>query len=460
MNQETSSLIKIGLKFVTNHEERTKLSSVIYGMTSFLEKALDQENINNLNSNISFTLNRDMVNYEKLYAADKRAGIGFDLDVNINYDYQNLKDEASFINSDSLFSYKFGIRSTDTKKVQMKRYRCTCGKTEEAVSGVRCPYCKTETQNIYCVRGWFSLNKFKVLSPDFLNLMLHHLRGDIKDVNGVKLTKDEIQKSLFKFVSKKHRSLPNILELQDKAKLIDFIKEYVQKEYIEYFLTHIDVALSSKIPVISKDFRYYSVVNRIGKNNSSIDTHPSNKLYISINNKVRLLNRLSGFESEATILSALSEITKKMLELFNENIKALGVGKDSMIRGKVGGRRKGWSGRLVVEAIGHPRVDVCTIPYAFFGEFTIDYHKDIYIKYGMTPESESRMKNNIPNTNDKVIMVKVLKELKEQKLNTLFAYRAPCIYIGSLLTFEIIGLTHSNVFRLSDIALDAGWKGD
>ena len=78
----------------------------------------------------------------------------------------------------------------------------------------------------------------------------------------------------------------------------------------------------------------------------------------------------------------------------------------------------------------------------------------------MTAESENRMRNNYPNKWDKIIMVKVFKELKAMHLNTIFAYRAPCLYIGSIVGLEIIGLTNDPVVFVNDTTLDGALHGD
>ena len=425
-------------------KERKKLCSMITDVMGFYDTAIEAEAKNQKDRKIKFGLYRKTINLQELFEEDMELHRAFILDTSI--DYTRLQDEAYMINGDSIFSYKFGIRNNDNKMVQAKRYRCKCGNLEEPMSGIMCPICHTETQNIYDIRGWFVLNNFKVFEPDWLSIFL----GNLNKSNG---PKKQILDSLLTFSSARNKKGPNLLDLQDRETLVKWIEDHAAENKKEYFLATIDCAMTNVIPVISKDYRYYTVVNKIG-NEPSINSHSLNKLYIGINDSVRILNNMKGYESPAQKLACLSSITKKLLEIYAETRKTLGGSKESYIRGKVGARRSSYSGRLVVEATKHPRVDACIVPYNFIGEFTIDMHRDLYVKYGMTAESEYRMRNNYPNSYDKQIIIKVFKELKEQHLNTMFMYRAPCIYIGSLLAFEIIGFTNSDVIKINDTALD------
>lgn len=431
-------------------DERSKICSIIYDRDKLFELALQNEIKNKQEQVVKFGLSRKIQSWQELFKTDMEEGKGFMLDTGVNYN--KLDDENYMIETNSIMSYKFGIRSNDTKPVQAKRFRCVCGYLEGEYAGVKCPKCGSETQNRYAIRGWWSLNKFKVFNPDWLAVFMSH-------VNTKVISKAQLKENLTQTSSRKDRTGFNILDLQIKENLVAFIDAYASEGTKDYFMANIDCAMTDKIPCISKDYRYYSVVQRIG-NKPSVNNHPLNRLYIIINNSVRDLNRMTGRESSATICRHLNRINDNLLEIYEQNKHTLGGTKESYIRGKAAGRRKDHSGRMVVEALLHPRVDVCTIPYAYFGELTIDYYKDIYLKYGLTAESENRMRNNYPTTADKLIMIKVLKELKDQCLNYIFSYRAPCLYKASSLALEVIGLTNSNVFRVSDISLDAGLKGD
>lgn len=445
----TNDMINKVLKDL-DFEKRQKICSLITDHTGFYDTAIEQEEINKKTRKVKFGLYRKVVNLEELFKEDMELHRAFILDTSV--DYTKLQDEAYMVNSDSIFSYKFGIRSNDNRMVQSKRFRCKCGALEEPISGVKCSICGTETQNIYAIRGWFILNDFKVFTPDYLATLLANLNKTV-------ISKKQLLENLLSFSSRANKRGPNLLDLQNREALIKFVDTYASIEKKDYFMTHIDAAMTSVIPVISKDYRFYSVVNKIG-DKPNINSHALNKMYIGINDSVRILNNMKGRESPANKLAYLSRITQKLLDIYAETKKTLGGSKEAYIRGKIGGRRKENSGRLVVEATKHPRVDACIVPYNFFGEFTIDQHRDLYVKYGMTADSENRMKNNYPNKWDKLIMVKVLRELKENHLNTMFMYRAPCIYIGSILAFEIISLTNENTIEISDQSLEFAFHGD
>lgn len=436
---------------ISNNEQLlAKICSVIYDRKGMYEAALEQSKKNQASQKIKFGIKRSIMNWEELFESDREDGKGFLLDETVNYN--NLDNENYMIESSSIMSYKFGIRSNDTKTIQAKRFRCICGYLEGEYAGVKCPKCGSETQNRYAIRGWWQIKNFKIFNPDWLSVFMAHLNTKV-------ISRDELKNNLYQTSSRKNRTGYNIIDLQNRENLVAFINEYAADDARDYFMANIDCAMSNKIPCISKDYRYYSVVNRI-EDKPSIKNHELNKYYIMINDSVRDLNLLGGRESSATIARHLNRINTNLLSIYEVNKHSLGGNKESYIRGKVAGRRKHYSGRMVVEALLHPRVDVCTIPYSVFGEFTIDYHKDLYIKYGMTAESENRMRNNYPSTSDKIIMIKVLKELKASHLNTVFIYRAPCLYKGSVLGMEIIGLTNADVIRVNDISLDIGLKGD
>lgn len=430
--------------------EKSKICSILYDRDKFYELALQNELKNQQEQVVKFGLSRKILSWQELFKTDMEEGKGFMLDTGVNY--KRLDDENYMIETLSIMSYKFGIRSNDTKPVQAKRFRCVCGHLEGEYAGVKCPKCGTETQNRYAIRGWWSLNKFKVFNPDWLSVFMTH-------VNTKVISKAQLKENLSQVSSRKDRTGFNIMDLQIRENLVAFIDAYATEGTKDYFMANIDCAMTDKIPCISKDYRYYSVVQRIG-NKPTVNNHPLNRLYIIINDSVRDLNRMTGRESSATICRHLNRINDNLIEIYEQNKHTLGGTKESYIRGKAAGRRKRSSGRMVVEALLHPRLDVCTMPYSYFGEFFLDYHKDIFLKYGLTAESENRMRNNYPTTKDKLIMINVLKELKTLKKNTLFCYRAPCLYSGSMIALELIGLTNSDVFRCSDTALDFCMHGD
>lgn len=432
---------------------KNNITSVMTDIEKIMERALKTEKDNERNTKMRWRVTKTVQNWDELRRLDKELGRCFDADT---MSYKNPEDEQIFIASNSIYSYRFGIRSNDSKLVASKRFRCpTCGEFESGMAGEICPYCGSETVYTYDVRGYFKLNGYKVFNPHWLNLFLSNLN---KTTNKKVLTQ-----ALFHYVSKKKKIAPNILDLQDKEVLKEWIKTYAHPNYVKTFLDDIDAAMSEYIPIMSKDFRYYSVSYRMdGK--ATVNTHTLNRFYIIINNNVEDINKMASKEQYATptaLINALSNISNRLLDILAECTKMLGDGKESMIRGKIGGRRKGHSGRLVVEGLKHPRVDACTIPYTYFGEWFIDYHRELFVKHGMDPHGEVRMKNNFPNRKDRIVMAKVLQDLKEQNLNYLLIYRAPCIYIGSIISVEIIGLTHGDdTIRINDTSLDFCLHGD
>lgn len=411
--------------------------------------ALRQQVENTRNTEVRHRMKRDTLNLEHLYEEDIRNGKGFDLDVTVPYN-NAVPNLELMVASDSIFSYKFGVRATDPPELQAKRCVCPCGRTESSRTGHICEYCGGKTELTVKIRGWFTLDSYKVFNPDWLHLFLSH-------INKV-ATRSKIFEQLFtkkKVTEEKF----TVLVLQDKKKLVEFIETYADPEYKDFFLSKIDCAMSSRIPVISKDFRHYTVSIRVD-GTPKVNTHPQNKHYIIINDQVRNLNEMSPSATDVKKLHCMKQIQDRWNRLYIENLELLGKGKKSYLRNKVGGQRMANSGRLVVEGIKHYRNDVMTLPFAFFGEVTVDEHRDLYLKHGMTPQAEHRMRNNRPTVSDEKLMLAVLEDLRERHLAYSYAYRAPVIYMGSMECFEIIGLTRELVIRVPEIALMDGFRGD
>lgn len=451
-NVKFDELLKVSLKDLRPNQ-REKLTPLLNDIYSIMDIAKESEDLNRESIHLRWGLRKDVQNWEEMRKNDILAKRSFDLEP---MNYSDPNDLPLFIANKSLFSYRFGIRASDASSISNKRYRCNkCGEYESSMSGERCPLCGGETVYKYDVRAYAVLKGFKVFNPHWLNLFLSNTNKS--------LTKKDLVTSLFTYISPKKKTSPNILDLQNREVLEEWIRRYSAPDKVDIFLETIDKAMSSVIPILSKDFRTYQIKKQFDGSVVAI-TDPLNKYYINIAKKVDDLNDITTgrkTRADSAKIQFLSSINNNLLDLHAECLRILGDGKESMIRGKIGGRRKGHSCRLVVEGLVHPKVDACTLPYSFFGELFIDYHKETFIKYGMDPHSENRMKNNIPNRIDRIIMAKVLKELKEKHQNYILVYRAPCIYLGSILSMEIIGLSRdSDCIRVHDTALDAGLSGD
>lgn len=440
--------------------KKLTVSGIPSGRQELYEKALAQTTYNKKNSKIKYGLKFDIADLEEEFKNDMKNDDGFIIDTSIDYEKLD-SDRNILLSSDSIFSYKFGYRSDDPKIVQAKRCSCRCGKVVSSIPGGTCPICGTLIKPVQKLRGWISLEGFYVFNPTWLERFFKYLK------KGAPITASKFkEKSLFNY--KSDRPYYNILDLQPtehgpSENLISMINACVQPELRDYFIKNAHKAMTSKIPVISKEFRHYDVAETItGK--ADVRTHEFNKHYIIISNKANAIAKEFGkIVPHSKIIRYLKEIQHRFDEIANIAYDEIGEGKESTIRGKTIAKRVDNSTRLIIEGLTkYGRLDVMTLPFKVFGEMTIGPYIDIYKKYGATPESLSRMRSNIPNKFDKEMMCKVLKELQSKMLNYALTYRPPCIYLLSQVVLEIVGLTedHSQVIFLNTIMVDGCLRGD
>lgn len=432
------------------------LSGIPSGRNELYKATLEQVKENKKNSKIKYGMNFTTINFEKLYNKDMETDKGFIINTNIKYDNID-EDRIYLLSSDSIFSYKFGFRSDDPPMVQSKRCSCKCGKTTSPVPGGVCEYCHTVISPVQKVRGWMILNHYKVFNPAWLNRFFKYNRKNV-------LSETKIRADLFNYkkLDGVKRKSWNIFELQDKNILAKFIETYSLPEMKDYFLSTIDQAMTRCIPVLSKDFRHYQVVESIsGK--ADVRSHEMNKNYIIISDNINKLNNISQYASNSKKKIYIENISKNFEMIMNIILDEIGDGKDSLIRGKTVSKRMDNSCRCIIEGLTfNSRLDVCTIPYRIFGEITIGPFRSYYDKHGVTPEAINRMKNNIPDDDDCRLMTKVLIDLRADKKNFVLTYRPPCIYMLSQNSEEVIALTNDReqVLRFNAITVDAADHGD
>jgi hypothetical protein len=437
------------------------------------EDAVKKEKKVRKESDISYGLNLTIMNLEDLYKSDMDAGIGIMIDPSC--DYTDIASNISdLVDSNSLYSYKFSIRSNDTQFAKVNRYRCKCGDVTSELAGVMCKKCGTETYNHIAIRGWFDLGNLKVFNPFYwarfranckypsiVDFVVDkqakrntYIRSQLKDKDPDKLS------ATFMKDIERVENMPNIMDLQDREVLYNFIAEYANDDAVEYLLQNIDSAMTSKIPVINKNMRNISIrVNLVGV--SDTRSNDMNKYYTSISKNIySLTGKTTEHTAESVIRNTLVSINEHFRSIYNECMKTLGVGKKSLIRGRVGGRRKGYSSRIVLEGALRHKVDEVAMPYKFFGQMTIDYHADIYKKLGVTPEASYRIRSNIPNENDCRMMDEVLRILTSDNLNVLIVLRQPAIYRESMVALRLVELHHKDVVTVNEMVIDSCLYGD
>ena len=234
---------------------------------------------------VSFGVSHTVVNYEEYYDRDIKTGDGFVIDLNV--DYTDLHNESMFLTTKSIYSYKFGISSKDPQEVQIKRFSCECGELESQFAGQYCEKCGTFTDIRLCKRGWFDLGVYKIFNPHYLSQLLSTVSRD---------TASNILEDMYAFNKLKRkkkgeeREVINLFDLQDRSTLVDFIKMYVPVDKQEYFLNNIDAAMSTKFPVISKDFRPFRVTYNLHQE-PRIESHELNQKYRLMNDKIREIRK-------------------------------------------------------------------------------------------------------------------------------------------------------------------------
>ena len=84
-----------------------------------VEKAIiDRKNMDE-KSSVSFGLTHKLVNFEELFLEDMENKEGFLIDLDV--DYTDLHNESMFLNTKSIYSYKYGISNKDPQEVQIKK---------------------------------------------------------------------------------------------------------------------------------------------------------------------------------------------------------------------------------------------------------------------------------------------------------------------------------------------------
>lgn len=396
-----------------------------------------------------YGLTREILNLDEMFKEDIETNKGFILNTSIDYT-SLMSDEAKLRELDSIFSAKFGHYNKDTIV-----FRCDCGELESDKAGEFCHKCQSFTDKKIYQRGWFKLNNgFKVFNPDYFSLLKMNI--DTKKSNKSKKALEAMiydTKGTFKF---------NIFNLMNKDVLIEFINTYIYDHMKEYFLSRIDCALTSSIPVISSNYRFYKVEKTLNEEKPNIRNHSYNQYYIAMSYTINDINSLDKDLSSLTSkIFLLSHLNTKWLELHKDMMKDLGKDKKkSYFRGKTSGRYKSASSKIVVEAEKGLEIDEVILPYNVFGLIVNRYYKQDLKELGVSPEGFKRLETFRPSIGDKILLIKLLKKLISNKTNIVTVLRAPSIYKTSIISLKIVGLTEDLVTKINDITLGSCLRGD
>lgn len=451
--------------------------------------------------------------YNEAYEKSMEDGTGFEIDETIDYSKYFAKDSLldiqDMVFENSIFSYKFGIALEDEEKVISKLYQCDCGLTTGIENlGHKCPHCRTEVTRMKPMSvGWFVLKNHKIIHP-FILFMIHKERSPIKPMTkrqekllSEKLKAKELEKEKEELKNQniddnmedvedeeqettreekkeeKKKKNPYVNEKISKAfltleealnqkKLPDFKWDDLFEEdgvkleaFIKKYLKRHEVLLNkyrhlwyvNKLPVLSKNYRYFSIQNIEVTDTNRINMHSLNSAYMTISGLVNALNGDVLNNSTSWVNDHKKALAAKLGYVGKLIFADIGSSKKSYIRGEVYGKKYSFSGRLVVEPINDRssyEIDICELPLEYFrSTFVTDI-----VKIGVELKIDIKRLHNITD-----IDYKITKEDKKLLLEEIFprvkdpvvyVNREPDIYVTSILALRVAKITDEMVIRI------------
>ena len=413
---------------------------------------------------LEFSLASRCIDLEAKYREDIDTSTGFKLDHTFSYGPET-RDMMDLLEGDSIYSYKFGVRSSDPEAILQKRCRCECGHTTSLSMNVFCVECNTFTDTRPYQRGWLILeNDYKIFNPFYLNILIEALipavRGKTPAANSKLRKEDRVPmfKDTLYYIDKITGFRYDMHSLTDKEVLLEFIDKYTKPDARrEHLLDKINIATTRAIPVCSKNFRHHIQSKSFG-DIVEVETHKMNIEYQNISHSVKRLNDNLSMPAKK-IRDELTAINKKFRNVLELIYDTCFKDKEADVRDKIYGRRTKNSGRSLLESTQLLSGSQCTIGYAMFGVMFIDEMYDYLIKLGMSPKMERQIRLGKPGPSARVLLNKVLDILKKTYNNYILAKRSPVIYLSSIQAFELVALTKENIIRCSPFAI-AKFKGD
>lgn len=410
---------------------------------------------------IGFSLTSNTINLEELYLKDIEAGRGNKLNTKIKYGPE-IPEYTALLEEDSIYSYKFRVKSSDPESIIMRRYRCECGSTFSNELNMMCPECLTPTDSREYIRGWFKLeNDLKVFNPTYLYKLIEALPVSVKGKDNKSGTRSYSRKMVqgvgaFKdrlfYLDKKTHFKYDMYNLTDPEILTEFINKFVSKGAIKtHLIDTMHTAYTSVVPVISKIYRHYKQSKGYG-DKPKIEKNIINADYETMSHSIGRLNE-SPQSPISKKASELASINKKLMNIHREVRMTCFKDKEADLRDKVYGKRTDNSARLIAESTALVSAVKCMLSYAFFGMAMLSEMYQFMKSVGMTPRMELQIRNGAPGAAARVILVKVLEKLKADRLNYVIVKRSPVIYKTSILSLEVDGLVHAAVIRCSPIVI-------
>lgn len=388
-----------------------------------------------------------------------RYGSGFVLDPDIDYaeilynSNEPREGLKKLTTSNSIFSYKFGVSTSDDDDVIPLMYSCKCGKSYGMDKiGLVCPFCDTKVgrskdKNL----GWFKLEHDKIFHP-MLCWFLCKEETDLKDGEG--------KKTLFTLLSqnKLEYSWDDILwQTEDgkySGKLYEFVAKYMKsyKELFDYY-SDPEYWYTSSIPVLSRNYRFIVIKESNFENIEDIDQHNLNPEYVSISYLVQDLNN-----NHTSLLNLPTKKRNKIRDLIKTLSNVIRIihseffdGKYAFLKQEQYSRRRSMSGRLIMLPMNDERyygIDKCVI--------SIDYFRSVFKKnvvkvcksLRIEPKRIKKLinKNYTLNDDDR----KLIREEIFPRIEHLYEYtnREPAIYMESALMLKIVALCDEMIIRV------------
>lgn len=394
-------------------------------------------------------------------------GSGFALDPDIDYAevLYNAKDPREGLRklttSNSIYSYKFGVSTSDDDDVIPLMYSCKCGKTYGMDKiGLTCEYCNTKVKRAKDKNlGWFKLEYDKIFHP-MLCWFLCKEEMDLKDGDG--------RKSLFTLLSqnKLEFNWDDLFWQVDEnnnysGKLYEFVAKYMKsyKELFDYY-SDPEYWYTSSIPVLSRNYRFITIRESNFEGLMDIDQHNLNPEYVSISYLVQDLNN-----NHTKLLALRNRKRNKLRDLIKTLSNVIKIiyseffdGKYAFLKQEQYSRRRSMSGRLIMLPMNDERyygIDKCVI--------SIDYFRSVFKKnvvkvcksLRIEPKRIKKLinKNYTLNDDDR----KLIREEIFPRINHLYEYtnREPSIYMESALMLKIVDLCVEMIIRVPFFILKA-----
>lgn len=391
---------------------------------------------------------------------------GFVIDDSINYhkEFYSTKNPADGLkvlqSKDSIYSYKFGIDTSDDENIVPRMYSCKCGRTFGMDNiGLKCPHCDTivkraKDKNV----GWFVLKHEKVFNPLLCSFIMN------EKYRSKKTGKEETLYTLLSSGELDYSWEDILWKERDgeySGALFEFANKYLKNKRRDLFRIYPDWKywFTSYIPVISKNFRFTMITSSNFDGISEVDQHKLNPEYIEISYAVNDLNEkyieLSMIKSRRInkikeIIKCLSNIVKIVEAEFLD-------GKKAIIQEQYS-RRTNNSGRLIMVPLNDEKyygVDNCVL--------SIDYFRSVFRKdvvrvckeMKIDPKKIKKLTNvdySLSDEDRHLINNEIFPRIKNKYQ---YINREPAIYMTSALVMRIVALTDTYTIQVPFFILAA-----